>query len=80
MLCGERYYFAAISNTGDGRWMGWVPRLLYTLGAPRFGESGFEKTWEALDLPLKVAYVLGWRHLSFGASVAVLNGTVSGTM
>jgi hypothetical protein len=33
--------------------------------------------WAALDLPLKVAYVLGLRHLSFTASVTVLDGTVS---
>lgn len=32
-----------------------------------------------MRFPLKVAYVLGWRHLSFSASVTVLDGTVSST-
>ena len=33
--------------------------------------------WAVLDLPLKIAYVLGLRHLSFAADVTVLDGTVS---
>jgi hypothetical protein len=59
--------------------MGWVPSYLYAIGPPRVGESGVEKKWDALSLPMKVAYLLGWRHLSFGASVTVLDGTVSQT-
>jgi hypothetical protein len=33
--------------------------------------------WGFLDLPSKAAYVLGLRHLSFDASVSLLDGTVS---
>lgn len=33
--------------------------------------------WGMMSLPLKAAYLLGWRNVSFSASVTVLNGTVS---
>jgi hypothetical protein len=39
--------------------------------------SGPADKWGSLNLPLRAAYVLGLRHLSFRATVTVLDGTVS---
>jgi hypothetical protein len=86
----ERYYFAAFSNNEEGQSleelkgpgigpaMPRLPAFLYRLWLAPF-ELSIQNKWAALSLPLKVAYVLGWRHLAFVASVRVLDGVVSGT-
>jgi hypothetical protein len=74
----QRYYYVEISNYEDRRWMHWVPKFLYSLRPPH-QEIPTQDKWAVLSLPLKVAYALGWRHLSFAASVRVQDGTVSST-
>jgi hypothetical protein len=74
----ERSYFVKISNGEPGPAMPWVPQFLYELWPGR-EELPVQNKWAVLSLPLKVAYVLGWRHLSFDASVTVLDGVVSRT-
>ena len=59
--------------------MRWVPRFLFSLWRPRGSDAPVQDKWAAMVLPFKVAYVLGWRHLSFGACVTISNGVVSGT-
>ena len=85
-----RHYFVAVSNNEDGQRpeelmgpgmgpaMPWVPAFLYELSPPR-SQLPIQNKWAALSLPLRVAYVLGWRHLAFVASVSVLDGVVSST-
>lgn len=56
----------------------WVPpQFLFSPWTPHDGP--IQKKWKAMALPVKVAYVFGWRHLSFGACVTISNGLVSGT-
>jgi hypothetical protein len=74
----ERVYFVQISNGELGPAMPWVPQFLYELW-PQREELPVQDKWAVLSLPLKVAYVLGWRHLSFTATVTVLDGVVSRT-
>jgi hypothetical protein len=73
----NRYYRVQITNWDKQHWLAWIPSFLDFLQDTR-GFGGQDK-WESLNPPLKVAYVLGLRHLSFSASVAVLNGIVSST-
>jgi hypothetical protein len=76
---GERFYLAKIMSAEDRYyygWTRWVPGFLLNLGRGEDGPSTTTK-WNALGVPYKMAYVLGWRYLSFGASIEVLNGTVS---
>jgi hypothetical protein len=73
----QRYYRVSISNEDD-RWMKWVPNVLSSLW-PAPSDIPIRDKWGCLNLPLKTAYVLGWRHLAFAASVTVLDGTVSRT-
>jgi hypothetical protein len=86
----ERHYFASVSNNEDGQKpeelkgpgmgpaMPWVPAFLYNILPPSF-QLPIQNKSAALSLPLKVAYVLGWRHLAFVASISVLDGVVSST-
>ncbi len=79
----ERQYCVNITNDGDGRGMRyamrWVPESFFSLRRPRPAERPIQDKWAAMELPFKVAYVLGWRHLTFGACVTIWNGVVSGT-
>lgn len=79
----ERQYCVSISNDEGGLGMlyamRWVPRFLFSLWRPRGSDAPVQDKWAAMVLPFKVAYVLGWRHLSFGACVTISNGVVSGT-
>jgi hypothetical protein len=75
----ERFYSVQISNGDRGLEMPWVPRFLYEIWPPAFGDFPVQDKWAVLSLPLKAAYVLGWRHLSFAAGVMVLDGIVSRT-
>jgi hypothetical protein len=73
---GTRYYRVQITNN-EQHWLTRVPSSLgFLLDAKGFGG---QNKWGYLNPPLKVAYVLGMRHLSFSASVVVLNGIVSST-
>jgi hypothetical protein len=69
MSAEDRYYYA---------WTRWVPNFLLSLGLAGDWPTTDNK-WKRLGLLSKMAYLLGWRYLSFGASVTVLNGTVSST-
>jgi hypothetical protein len=76
---GERTYLVKIMSTEDRYYFGWarwVPNFLLALGQADDWATTDNK-WRRLCVPCKMAYVLGWRYLSFGASVEVLNGTVS---
>ncbi len=76
---GNRYYRVDISNSDYYYgWTRWVPEPLLSFW-PVHAEFPVKDKWDLLSFPFKVAYVLGWRHLSFSASVTVLNGTVSST-
>jgi hypothetical protein len=74
----QRHYLVRISDDEDLRWMWWVPAFLLSLSPPRT-EIPVRDKWDSMNLPLKAAYLLGWRNLSFSASATVLNGTVSST-
>jgi hypothetical protein len=76
---GERTYLVKIMSAEDGcyyAWARWVPGFLLSLGLAEDRHTTDNK-WKRLGLLSKMAYVLGWRYLSFGASVELLNGTVS---
>jgi hypothetical protein len=75
----ERFYSVQISNGECGPAMPWMPRFLYQLWPPAPEDFPVQDKWAVLDLPLKAAYVLGWRHLTFAASATVLDGVVSRT-
>jgi hypothetical protein len=74
----ERFYFVRISNGERGLTMPWLPQFLYEIWPGR-GDLPVQDKWAVLSLPLKAAYALGWRHLSFAASVMVRDGVVSRT-
>lgn len=77
----HRGYRVSLSNEDD-MWLAYrlrgFFRSLWPLHQDLPGEIPNDK-WAALDLPFKVVYVLGLRHLSFAAAVTVLDGTVSST-
>jgi len=76
---GRRYYRVDISNSHYYYgWTRWVPDFLLSLW-PVHAELPVKDKWNMLSVPLKAVYVLGWRQLSFSASVTVLSGTVSST-
>jgi hypothetical protein len=78
---GYRVYRVRIMNTEDRYyygWTRWVPNFLLSLGVKEFGEN-LENKSDRLGFLGKAAYLLGWRYLSFGVGVEVLNGTVSST-
>jgi hypothetical protein len=77
-----RAYRAEIMNMEDRYyyyWTKWVPDFFLRLGWERDSPS----KWNPLGAPRGVsyylAYALGWRYLSFVATVIVRNGTVSST-
>jgi hypothetical protein len=75
-----RFYEAALTNERDYyRWIRWVPRFVLDLWPPQIKEAGRlnDIKWNAMDLSLKAAYILGWRYLSFSAFVTVFDGKVS---
>jgi hypothetical protein len=74
----ERYYLVHISNAEEVSWMRWVPGFLFNLW-PGHMEMPVRDKWAAMNFPFKLAYLLGWRNLSFSADVNVLNGVVSST-
>ena len=57
--------------------MYWVPSFLSSLWPPHIDGGLIRNKWDSMDLPTRIAYVLGWRQVSFSAYVFVLNGTVS---
>jgi hypothetical protein len=76
----NRSYRVQIMNSTDRgyyEWTRWVPQFLWALGRGESGGLVVDK-WKSLGFLPKVANVLGWRYLSFSASVVVLNSTVSG--
>jgi len=74
----QGYYRAEISNQDDRRWLYRLPSFLSSLWPPHV-DLPMKNKWDLMDLPTRIAYVLGWRHVSFSAYVFVLNGTVSST-
>ena len=73
----HRGYQLSLSNEDDMRWVYWMRDFRWLW--PRFAipaDLGKDK-WACLDLPFKIAYVLGLRHMSLAAAVTVLDGTVS---
>ena len=67
MSAADRYYYG---------WMRWVPDFLLNLGRKDFG-GNIENKSDDLGFLANAAYLLGWRYLSFGASIVLMNGTVS---
>ncbi len=77
---GRRYYRVDIANSDFYYgWSRWIPDFLPSLWPVHDSPFPVKNKWDFLPLPLKAAYVLGWRHLSLSAYVTVLNGTVSST-
>jgi hypothetical protein len=72
-----RTYGVQLSNVEDREWIPGYRQLSWPVSAYRSDPAGWSK-WRFLSLPLGIAYALGWRHISFEASVTVLNGVVSG--
>src|ERR1700733_10040741 len=54
MSATDRYYYG---------WTLWVPEFLLHLGQ----EPSTTTKWNALGAPYKIAHILGWGYLSFGA-------------
>jgi hypothetical protein len=78
----ERHYHVSISNDKEGYGMlgmQWVPKYFFSLWTMHPWDGPFRNKWEFAPLPIKVAYVLGWRHLTFRAWASVLDGVVSKT-
>ncbi len=79
----DRQYCVRITNDEDGREMmhemRWVPEFFFSLGPPQAFALPVQDKWAAMPFPFRAAYVLGWRHLSFGACVNVSKGVVSRT-
>src|SRR5215831_13744403 len=73
------YYRATLSNEKDYRWLYSVPRFVRELWPPTIGDGKVTDKWNAMEVSLKAAYILGWRHLSFSAIVTVVDGRVSQT-
>jgi hypothetical protein len=77
---GHDSYRVEISNADYYYgWTRWVPDYVLSLWPVHDSDLPVKDKWKSLTFPLKAAYVLGWRHLSFSAYVTVLNGTVSST-
>ncbi len=76
----ERFYSVQISNGEDGLHYvrGDCPSF-FTEIWPHGQDHPVKDKWAILHFPLKAAYVLGWRHLSFAADVTVRDGVVSRT-
>ena len=79
----DRQYCVTITNDEGGRGMRyamrWVPEFLFSLWLPRLTDHPVQGKWANMEFPFKVAYVFGWRHLSFGACVSTSHGVVSST-
>ena len=72
-----RFYEVVLSNGDDYyHWQRFVPRFL-ELWPHRRWEGRVTDKWDAMDVSLKTAYILGWRYLSFSANVTVFDGRVS---
>jgi hypothetical protein len=73
-----RFYQAVLTNERDYyQWQQWVPEFVHELWPSKIWEGGAPDKWSAMDGSLKVAYILGWRYLSFSTGVTVVDGTVS---
>lgn len=77
----DRQYCASISNDHQGHEYGlpgmrWLPQFFFVSWVPRDGP--IQNKWNTMNLPFKVAYLFGLRHLTFGACVTTSNGIVSG--
>jgi hypothetical protein len=75
----HRYYRVNLSNADDMQCLNRVSTVMHSLLPVHQDIPGEipRNKWGFLDLPSKAAYVLGLRHLSFDASVSLLDGTVS---
>lgn len=73
------YYLAEVKNFSGDLWTVWIPSLLQHLWPNEIGAESLlvKDKWRVMGLPTRIAYVLGWRHLRFFASITVSNGTVS---
>jgi hypothetical protein len=73
------YRVRIVDSTDRGyyAWTAWVPQFLLDFRQAEPGGINPNKTWNALGFLPKIAYLLGWRYLSFGARFVVLSGTVS---
>jgi hypothetical protein len=78
----DRHYCATISNDREGYaygslGTGWLQQqFLFASWSPDDGP--IQNKWKTMNLPLRLAYIFGWRHLTFRACVTTLNGIVSG--
>jgi len=70
-------YLAEITNGDDRKWIYRLPSFLFYLWPPHTGDGQPIDKWTAMDFPTRVAYMLGWRYLSFSASIFASGGTVS---
>ncbi len=77
---GPRSYRVDISNADYYYgWARWIPAFVLSLWPVHDSDIPVKDKWNLLTFPLKIAYAIGWRHLSFSAYVTVLRGTVSST-
>lgn len=73
-----RTYHVSITNSENYyRWMRWIPDFVSSAGQSD-EQFPIEDKWKILNLPAKVAYLLGWRQISFAASVTVFEARASG--
>ena len=70
-----RGYRVLVSNEGEWSWWSWNAPL-QSFG-PSGGAEHYLKDTDGLDYSLKIAYWLGWRYISFGATVSVRDGIAS---
>jgi hypothetical protein len=77
---GHRSFRVDISNADY--YYGWarlIPAVVLSLWPVHDSNFPVKNKWNVLTFPFKVAYAIGWRHLSFSAYVTVLKGTVWST-
>jgi hypothetical protein len=73
-----RFYGVELSNGDDYyQWQRWVPNFVSKIWPSKRWEGQALDKWNAMDGPLKTAYLLGWRYISFSAHVTVADGKVS---
>ena len=74
---GSHSYQVEVKNFSGETSVVWAPSFLSKLWPAQLGEGMVTDKWMAMDFPTRIAYVLGWRHLAFWASIRVSNGKVS---
>jgi hypothetical protein len=74
----ERYYRVEISNQNDRRWLWRLAQAAPIRFLWRWPEPAYpRKPMDLMSFPFKLAHWLGWRYISFSATVAVQNGRTS---